>query len=181
MEFTLSKINPLKAVFTNAADGREYYRVETQHVLLCLPKESTILSSRKPGETVELARIRWHITSPTIFEYRGNEMRRRDFIKKKGIVRLLSMFTASDGRSYTWKTGYSLRRLHLACDDDPDTVIAKSHRSNLGIIGPKRKASLEVSSAGMNILDDIVLTFTWTNFIRRELEHARYHSQRLVS
>jgi hypothetical protein len=88
MEFILSTTNPLKAVFTNAADGREYYRVETQHRLLCFPKESTILSSRKVEETIELARIRWHTIAPTIIEYRGDEMRRRDFIKKKGCFRL---------------------------------------------------------------------------------------------
>jgi hypothetical protein len=88
MEFTLSTTSPLRAIFTNAADGREYYRVETQRRLLCLPKESTILSSRKPGETIELGRIRWHTIAPTIIEYRGNEMRRRDFIKKKGCFQL---------------------------------------------------------------------------------------------
>jgi hypothetical protein len=43
----------------------------------------------------------------------------------------------------------------------------------LGIIGPKRKASLDVSPAGMTILDDIILTFTWTNYIRRGMESAR--------
>ena len=88
MEFTLSTTNPLKAVFTNAADGREYYRVETQHRLLCFPKESTIISSRKPEVTIELARIRWHIIAPTIIDYRGKEMRRHDLIKKKGCCRL---------------------------------------------------------------------------------------------
>jgi len=175
MEFTLSTTNPLKAIFTNSVDGREYYRVETQHRLLCFPKESTILSSRKEGETIELARIRWHTIAPTIIEYRGNEMPRRDFIKKKSCFRLLTMFTASDGRSYTWNAGYSLRRLRLVCDNDPDTVIAVSRRSNLGIIGPKRKASLDVSPAGMNILDDIIVTFTWTNYIRRCMESARNH------
>jgi hypothetical protein len=88
MEFTLSSTNPLKAVFTNAADGCEYYRVKTQYRLHCCPKESTILSSRKAGETIELATIQWHIIAPTIIEYRGNEMHRRDFIKKKGCCQL---------------------------------------------------------------------------------------------
>jgi hypothetical protein len=68
---------------------------------------------------------------------------------------------------------YDYRR-QLVRDDDPDTVIAISHRSNSGIFwGPKRKASLDVSPAGMNILDDIILTFTWTNYIRRGMESAR--------
>ena len=69
MEFTLSSSNPLKTTFTNAADGREYYRVETKYRLLCIPQESTILSSRKPEVTHELARIRWYVVAPTIFEY----------------------------------------------------------------------------------------------------------------
>ena len=83
MEFTLSSSNPLKTTFTNAADGREYYRVETKYRLLCIAQESTILSSRKPEITYELAKIRWHAIAPTIFEYRGKEIRRRDFIDKK--------------------------------------------------------------------------------------------------
>jgi hypothetical protein len=84
MEFILSSANPLKVVFTNAADGREYYRVETKFRshMRDTPQETTILASPTPGVTHTLAKIEWHTTDPTIIEYRGIRMRRSDFITK---------------------------------------------------------------------------------------------------
>jgi hypothetical protein len=83
MDFRLSSANPLKVVFTNVADGREYYRVETKFHLFRSPKETTILASPTPGVTHQLAKIEWHTIDPTIIEYRGSRMHRKDFITKK--------------------------------------------------------------------------------------------------
>jgi hypothetical protein len=80
MDFILSSANPLDVVFTNVADGREYYRVETEFQLLRTPHATTILASPTPGVTHELAKIEWRAS--TIIEYRGIRMHRSDFITK---------------------------------------------------------------------------------------------------
>jgi len=102
---------------------------------------------------------------------------------------------ASDGRTYRWVVGALLRHLRvrssvcfflrsliqltgvfclqLETADESKTLIARSHRSNLGIIGKQRNASLEISPAGQHIVDDIVVTFLWMEKIRSDRERQK--------
>jgi hypothetical protein len=57
--------------------------------------------------------------------------------------------------------------LQLERNEEPKTEIAHFHRSNLGIVGTKHKADLEILPGGIHIVDDIVVTFVYLDKLRR--------------
>ena len=96
------------------------------------------------------------------------------------------MFTGPDGVQYRWALGacgmsypkvsvsfVSLPSQELSCvvklvTTDEKTVIAEFHRAHH--FRRKEKPRLEVQPAGMDMLDDIILTFVFADSKRRERE-----------
>ena len=58
--------------------------------------------------------------------------------------------------------------MKLVTADEKKTVIAEFHRAHY--FRKKQKARLEVHQAGMDLLDDIILTFVFAENKRRERE-----------
>jgi hypothetical protein len=56
-------------------------------------------------------------------------------------------------------------------DDGSKTIVARFHDSTLGIIGKKRKASLEILPAGTHIIDQIVITFLYMDKLRKDSQN----------
>ena len=48
--------------------------------------------------------------------------------------------------------------------------VARSHRATLGIIGKKRKATLEVSPEAAHMMDTVITTFIYVEKLRMDKE-----------
>ncbi|KAH7908311.1 hypothetical protein BJ138DRAFT_1013027, partial [Hygrophoropsis aurantiaca] len=79
-------------------------------------------------------------------------------------------FNGPDGKSYMWSLGKWVPILYL--NDGSDKVIARFHRSNMGIIGKQRSACLEISPEGEHMVDIIIITFIYIEKLRRRKESA---------
>jgi hypothetical protein len=66
-------------------------------------------------------------------------------------------------------------RWKLVTDDEARTPIARTHRRCYGILGKRRKATLEVYPAGLHMLDLIIVTFVYVEHVRRDRERASKH------
>lgn len=65
-----------------------------------------------------------------------------------------------------------LNEVKLITTDENKTVIAEFHRPNYLV--NKQKARLEIKPAGMDMLDNIVVTFVFVEHRRRVREAAAY-------
>ncbi|OJA19483.1 hypothetical protein AZE42_13282 [Rhizopogon vesiculosus] len=70
--------------------------------------------------------------------------------------------------------GISTRELLLllSLNDGSRTVVARSHRATLGIIGRRREATLEISPAVAHMMDIVIMTFIYVETIRMKKERS---------
>ncbi|KAI0044128.1 hypothetical protein FA95DRAFT_1608806 [Auriscalpium vulgare] len=113
----------------------------------------------------QVAQIEWHQWSQSIFRIRGQTKEVKEYMPHRGVLRRQRIFTASNGQKYKWQLGYTT--CWLQPDDGKDTVLARFHRSSLGIIGKKHRAYLEVTQEVIPIIDEVIMTFIWVE-TRRE-------------
>ncbi|TFY54720.1 hypothetical protein EVG20_g9592 [Dentipellis fragilis] len=158
--------------------GEPHYHIETSFTKELRGRETTV-SRFLPGTDAfgsgealpeqEIAKIEWHRFKPTLFKWLGRAVEVGTYMPYKGALWRKRAFTATDGQSYVWT--YGLRRSYLARDDDTHTCIARYHRRSFDLIrGESRKAYLEISPDGLNIADEIVVTFV---YIERRREQRR--------
>jgi hypothetical protein len=70
-------------------------------------------------------------------------------------------------------TGPLLTFLKLELDDDSKTIVARSHRSDIGIIGGKpRQARLEICPGFEHLIDVILVTYIFAEKLRKDREKA---------
>jgi len=61
----------------------------------------------------------------------------------------------------------------LELDDDSKTIVARSHRSDIGIIGGKpRQARLEICPGFEHLIDVILVTYIFAEKLRKDREKA---------
>ncbi|KAF9232128.1 hypothetical protein BU15DRAFT_55372, partial [Melanogaster broomeanus] len=80
-------------------------------------------------------------------------------------------FTGPDGLPYRWDMLF--RVVVLSLDDESRSEIARYHRATVGIIGKKRKASLEIAPQAEHMLDLVILTFIYVEKLRMDKETRR--------
>ncbi|KAA1475821.1 hypothetical protein DENSPDRAFT_448767 [Dentipellis sp. KUC8613] len=119
----------------------------------------------------EVARIEWHQVKSTVFKWYGQDpVDVGTYMPYTGILMRKRAFTATDGQSYAWK--YGSTRSSLSRNDSSNTRIAQYHRRSYGIIGKAHKAYLEICPEGLNIADEIVVTFVYVERRRNQREEA---------
>jgi len=121
----------------------------------------------------EIARIHWHHFSSHRVVFKGHVWTGSQLLSGVGPLKGSYLFTIR-GVNYEWNLGFTgLSSPKLLLDDGSKTVIAKFHRKNK--VFNKRKAYLEITPRGMEILDDIILTFILVEKQRRDKERrSRY-------
>ncbi|TFY53667.1 hypothetical protein EVG20_g10012 [Dentipellis fragilis] len=131
--------------------------------------ETDILMRGLPEE--EIARIEWHQVKSTVFKWSGqNPVDVSTYMPYTGLLMRKRAFTATDGQSYAWK--YGSTRSSLSRNDSSSARIAQYHKRSYGIIGKTHKAYLEISPEGLNIADEIVVTFVYIERRRDQREEA---------
>ncbi|OAX35001.1 hypothetical protein K503DRAFT_402975, partial [Rhizopogon vinicolor AM-OR11-026] len=80
------------------------------------------------------------------------------------------VFTGPDGRSYRWDLGGGV--VVLSLNDGSRTVVARSHRATLGIIGRRREATLEISPTVAHMMDIVIMTFIYVETIRMKKDRS---------
>ena len=96
-----------------------------------------------------------------------------------------------DGRSYKWTLGLhhlTVRvnnvsigltfliteiLLKLELNDSSKTTVARSHRSNSGVIGKPRQARLEVYPGFEHFIDILLITYIYVEKLRKNREDSR--------
>ncbi|KAG2034539.1 hypothetical protein BDR03DRAFT_597125 [Suillus americanus] len=117
-----------------------------------------------------LGEIEWHTLASSKFRYGGTEVEAKQFIPKKGLLGRKRVFIGPDSRPYRWDLNF--RVLALSRDDASRTEVARFHRANLGIVGRKRKAMLEVSPEVAHMMDTVIMTFIYVEKLRKDNERA---------
>jgi hypothetical protein len=80
------------------------------------------------------------------------------------------VFTGPDGREYFWSLG--ALKCKLFVKDSAETPVACFHLRQLGVIGDAQPASLEIFSAGKDMVDLIVVTGAYMEKVRKNRERA---------
>ncbi|KAG1754296.1 hypothetical protein EDB19DRAFT_1902450 [Suillus lakei] len=114
----------------------------------------------------DMAEIEWHSWSSSKLRFRGTEVLTADFIPARGWSRQKYVFTGPDGRPYRWDIQRGV--VVLSRNEGNRTEVARYHRATLGIIGKKRKATLEVSPEVVHMMDTIIMTFIYVEEVRSE-------------
>ncbi|THV06882.1 hypothetical protein K435DRAFT_415910 [Dendrothele bispora CBS 962.96] len=70
-------------------------------------------------------------------------------------------FVASDGRAYKWQTSFRGKQFTLYPKDHSNQTIARYDNGSHGVFSRSRPATLSIQPQGMNIADDIVVTFIY--------------------
>ncbi|KIJ34164.1 hypothetical protein M422DRAFT_52148 [Sphaerobolus stellatus SS14] len=156
MNITLHSDDPLNTIISNSSNGAPMYHTETHKVV----DKTTHLKKFTPGTqgSQDLAEIHWETMtfhSPKLL-YRGQQLRVSEFLVKDGIFKSYRTFFASDGNQYTWKCD-SLQKFTLL--DSSKNVIVESHKDHAGIFHKAQNYNIDVMSAGLSILDDIIVSF----------------------
>ncbi|KAA1471311.1 hypothetical protein DENSPDRAFT_880375 [Dentipellis sp. KUC8613] len=119
----------------------------------------------------EFAKIEWHRFHPTVFKWAGKTVEIDSYMPYSNTVMTKRAFTATDGKSYVWKLG-TVRSSLTRNDGTTETPIATYHRGFFGLMGKTDKPYLEISSEGLNILDEIVVTFVYIERRRQQRERG---------
>jgi hypothetical protein len=63
--------------------------------------------------------------------------------------------------------------LKLVLNDESKTPVARGHRSNIGLIGKRRQARLEIYPGFEHLADILLITFIYVEKIRKDTERDR--------
>ncbi|KAF8179666.1 hypothetical protein BJ912DRAFT_907618 [Pholiota molesta] len=134
-----------------------------------------------------IADIELHTIASTIIRHLGNEWRASEFFRKAGWSWYGSdrIFEGPDGKEYRWKMGPSVSELFLV-DGDPKEEREKPHVpllvARFSSLNPSEKAPafLEISPAGEDMSDWILITFVYIELLRnRRQRNAHVNSPTL--
>ncbi|KAG0696213.1 hypothetical protein DFH29DRAFT_952080 [Suillus ampliporus] len=173
LSFTLSSERVRDTVITNA-QGQVIYKTNTP---FRLGVRTTTIQKIKPNDDMSMrdqfevmGEIEWHTFASSKFRFGGTEVATKDFIPRRGWRGRKRVFTGPDGCSYRWDLQF--RVVVLSRDDGSRTEVARFHRATLGIIGRKRKATLEVSPEVAHMMDTVIMTFIYVEKLRMDKEQA---------
>jgi hypothetical protein len=71
-------------------------------------------------------------------------------------------------------TGLFSRYKQLCLDDEESTPVAKFRKKTIAIIGDSHPASLEISPAGVDIIDHIIVTLIYIEKLRNDRENTKH-------
>ncbi|KIK42580.1 hypothetical protein CY34DRAFT_804828 [Suillus luteus UH-Slu-Lm8-n1] len=158
-------------------DVRETVITGTNEQGQILYKTNTPFGFFKSTTTIQkgsevIAEIEWHSWSSSKLRFNGTEVEAEKFITFGGYLNQKFVFTGPDGRSYRWDQHHNLV---LSRNEEVRTEVARYHRATLGIIGKKRKATLEVSPEVAHMMDTIIITFIYIEKLRGEKERRSHN------
>jgi len=133
-----------------------------------LPENNSSLEDHIPTETDhddELARIYWHLFGPHRVIFQGRIWTRSQLLPRVGPLKRSFNFTANNVK-FKWDMGLGTSPPKLILDDGSETIIAQFHAQPNPF--NKRKAYLEITPRGMDILDHVILTFVIVEKTRRD-------------
>ncbi|KAG1826814.1 uncharacterized protein BJ212DRAFT_6970 [Suillus subaureus] len=171
---TLSTELVRNTVITNE-QGQVIYKTETSPFELAGVRTTTILKIKPNDDQYQmqdqfdvLGEIEWHAFASSKFRYDGTEVETKEFIPRRSLFSLERFFVGPDGRPYRWDL--QSRVVVLTRDDASRTEVARFHRATLGIVGRKRKATLEVSPEVAHMMDTVIMTFIYVEKLRKDNE-----------
>ncbi|KAG1815445.1 hypothetical protein EV424DRAFT_1348440 [Suillus variegatus] len=153
---TLSTEHVRNTVITNE-QGQAIYKTATPSRLV--GTRTTTIQKIKPNDNQDhmrdqfdvLGEIEWHTFVSSKFRSHGTEVKTDVFIPKRGLWGRKRVFTGPDGRPYRWDL---------------------TSRVVVGILGRKRKATLEVSPEVAHMMDTVIMTFIYVEQLRKDKEEA---------
>ncbi|OJA17550.1 hypothetical protein AZE42_11710 [Rhizopogon vesiculosus] len=175
IRFTLSSERVRNTVITNE-QGQIIYKTDTP---FRFGTRTTTIYKIKPNADQSdmhdqfdvIGEIEWHTFTSSRFRFSGTEVAAKEFIPSRGFTGRKRVFTGPDGRSYRWDLNF--RVVVLSRNNESQTKLARSHRTTLGIIGKKRKATLEVSpEVAHSMMDTVIMTFIYVEKLRMDKEKA---------
>ncbi|KAJ3569642.1 hypothetical protein NP233_g4915 [Leucocoprinus birnbaumii] len=172
MHLTLTTRNPRNSDYI-AEDGHVLYKVDKPHTFTT----GTVTMRKSAGESLrgQIVNLgfmpRSNFTDgviPNSFLIIDLYLRANFFGKRDGSRGGKRIFTASDGRQYTWKPFG--KHLELYRNDGTKTLVVKykEYRSGLVPFQKQRSASLEIDSSCIPILDEIIMTFIYCEKLRKD-------------
>ncbi|KAG1756307.1 uncharacterized protein EDB91DRAFT_1076368 [Suillus paluster] len=167
ISLTLSSESVRHTVITNEQDTPFRLGVRTTTIHKIKPNDD---NSRMQDQFEIMGEIEWHTFASSKFRFGGTEVETKNFIPNRGWMGRKRVFIGPDGRSYRWDLQDKVVVLFL--DDGSQTEVARYHRATLGIIGKKRKATLEVSPAVAHMMDTVIMTFIYVEKLRMDDEQA---------
>jgi len=162
MNLSLSKDDPRNTTLA-LPDGHPLYQIETPSKFIGTEVTRIKNAAQNYADT---GMIEWHTFHPTIIHVGP----RRVEPHKAGTFSSSKVFQAADGQMYKWETKRG--KPQLVTDDNIENVLAVFHKSHHSLFSNPRLATLDITPQGMHILDDIVTTFVWFEYNRRESESA---------
>ncbi|KAL0571016.1 hypothetical protein V5O48_010937, partial [Marasmius crinis-equi] len=150
--------------------GQPVYQVSTP-TRVFHTEQTTIAKFLPDGSSIAIGLVELHSFHTDICQITGRNV----LPKSDGIFRSGISFTSSNGKQYTWKRKTSTALL----TDKSGSTVATWERSHSGILSRNpRPAQLSVLSEGVQIIDEIVVTFMYIEQREQQLRRARGNAAR---
>ncbi|KDQ53159.1 hypothetical protein JAAARDRAFT_436641 [Jaapia argillacea MUCL 33604] len=128
-------------------------------------------SEEQDEEFSEIARIYWRRVNPTELIFKGQKIILKEVMASIGFLNRDRQFIGPNGVAYIWKIP-SRGHLELYVDDESKTEVAALHGASKGVRNQKHPAFLEIQPAGLHMVDLIVVTMVYVEYIRVSRERA---------
>ncbi|KAF8061805.1 hypothetical protein FPV67DRAFT_1510493 [Lyophyllum atratum] len=173
--------SPLNTVYANE-DGQALYKVETHariSTISCVVPNN--IPEKDGGATVSmqdrfahLAEVEHNTIKSSVLRFAGKEYKTKEFFRKDGsgwgVYGRNRIFKGLDGQEYKWISESFNSK--LVVNNEAQTFVARSHQRHLGIFGKGKPASLEISTAGEHMVQEILITFIYVEKLRKDSETA---------
>ncbi|KAI0352656.1 hypothetical protein OH77DRAFT_780383 [Trametes cingulata] len=143
--------DPLSSVVQDQETNRVLYEIETPFSVKV--QTTTVRDAR--GQEVAFFKRGW--TRDEVHVY-GETRLVSDWLYKKKILSSSRRFDAPNGRTYSWKQGWSTSKFTLT-DCETEQVVAQSHGAKSGVFSSPSKMGIEVQDEVVPILDAILVSF----------------------
>ncbi|KIJ92579.1 hypothetical protein K443DRAFT_685168 [Laccaria amethystina LaAM-08-1] len=121
-----------------------------------------------------LGEVEYKQFTPSRIRYGGEELLTSEYFRKTkgwGDLGKGRVFTAPDGKEYTWKLGIRVPEL-VTKEERP---VAVCRRGRIGVVREARPPSLEILPDGEHMIDLIVVTFVYTEKLRTDRDDQSQH------
>ncbi|KAG6375730.1 hypothetical protein JVT61DRAFT_2576 [Boletus reticuloceps] len=151
--------------------GYIYYTISTP---FAFKKVTTITKYRWSGpssvpETMGV--IEWHRLKETMFRFDGKEVPANVMLDKRP-WNTGRYFVGPDQQTYKWKLESSYCWMKPA---ESHVELVRFHKKNLGILKEAHPAYLNVSPNVVSMLDHVILTFVYVEWLRQQQARSRHH------
>ncbi|EAU80770.1 hypothetical protein CC1G_04880 [Coprinopsis cinerea okayama7 len=171
MKLILENDTPCNTRYTDET-GRILYQVSTSGKYIKCKANLEKLDLRQ-GKFIPFASIDFHNFKDDVLRIGQNwETKSGDFFRKKGFsfYGRDRIFTAPDGKEYRWEMQADRAELYMM--DEAKTRIVRYHRKKYGIFHDKAPASLEIEPCAEGMMDVIMLTYIYIEYLRNERDEA---------